>query len=47
VEPGDHSGLLAAAEALSGRRAAAPWRSWSDVAGETWAVYEAASSARE
>jgi glycosyltransferase involved in cell wall biosynthesis len=42
VEPGDIEGLLAAAEALSGSPVDAPLRTWTDVARETWAAYEAA-----
>jgi glycosyltransferase involved in cell wall biosynthesis len=44
VEPGDHTALLAAAQALAGRRASPPRRTWGDVAGETWSVYESAAS---
>lgn len=44
VEPGDVSGLLAAAERLSGASAEPPARDWSDVAHETWEVYERALS---
>jgi glycosyltransferase involved in cell wall biosynthesis len=42
VEPGDHAGLLAAAERLAGESAAPPERTWQDVARETWAVYREA-----
>ena len=44
VEPGDLDALLDAAEALAGSRAEPPARSWSDVARETWEVYEEALS---
>lgn len=44
VEPGDVDGLLAAAARLAGTTAAAPPRTWADVARETWAVYEAAAA---
>ena len=43
VEPGDLQGLLAAAEALAGTRAAAFGRTWAEVAEETWRVYERAA----
>lgn len=42
VEPGDVPGLLAAAERLTGVKAAAPPRTWEDVARDTWGTYEAA-----
>jgi glycosyltransferase involved in cell wall biosynthesis len=44
VEPGNHTGLLEAAESLRGQRASAPSRTWSDVASDTWAVYESAAN---
>jgi glycosyltransferase involved in cell wall biosynthesis len=43
VEPGDLDALLDAAASLTGTRAAAPPRSWADVARETWAVLEQAA----
>lgn len=43
VEPGDVDALIEAAELLTGTRAAAPARTWAEVAGETWATYAAAS----
>jgi alpha-1,3-rhamnosyl/mannosyltransferase len=43
VAAGDIDGLLAAAEALAGTRAHPPQRTWTDVAEETWAVYERAA----
>jgi glycosyltransferase involved in cell wall biosynthesis len=43
VEPGDLDALLDAAASLTGTRAAAPQRSWADVARETWAVLEQAA----
>jgi glycosyltransferase involved in cell wall biosynthesis len=43
VQPGDYIGLLDAAADFAGRRASAPSRSWSDVAAETWTVYERAA----
>jgi glycosyltransferase involved in cell wall biosynthesis len=43
VDRGDHAALLTAAAAFGGRRASAPTRTWSDVADETWAVYELAA----
>jgi glycosyltransferase involved in cell wall biosynthesis len=43
VEPGNHRALLDDAAALRGRRATAPPRSWTDVADETSAVYDAAA----
>ena len=44
VEPGDMPGLLEAAEAFTGKRATRPARTWTEVAAETWAAYEAARS---
>jgi glycosyltransferase involved in cell wall biosynthesis len=44
VAPGDFAGLLDAAESLTGRRAVPPHRTWSEVAAETWSVYESAAS---
>jgi glycosyltransferase involved in cell wall biosynthesis len=44
VEPGDFDALLAAADRLTGATVRAPARSWSDVAAETWAVYEDATT---
>jgi glycosyltransferase involved in cell wall biosynthesis len=44
VEPGNHTALLEAADSLAGHRATAPSRTWSDVATDTWAVYESAAS---
>lgn len=41
AEPGDTAALLAAAESLAGAAVAAPARTWSDVAADTWRVYEA------
>jgi glycosyltransferase involved in cell wall biosynthesis len=46
VQPGDHPGLLQAGEAFAGQRATPPTRSWSDVARQTWAVYEAVTGTR-
>jgi alpha-1,3-rhamnosyl/mannosyltransferase len=46
VEPGDIRALLAAAERLREADAAPPPRTWTDVARETWAVYEAAFASR-
>jgi glycosyltransferase involved in cell wall biosynthesis len=43
VEPGDVRALLAAAETLAGAPVQRPARTWSDVATETWAVYEEAA----
>jgi glycosyltransferase involved in cell wall biosynthesis len=40
VEPGDPQALLDAAERLAGTPAAPLKRTWTDVARETWAVYE-------
>ena len=45
VPVGDHVALLAAAADLAGTRAEPPSRTWSDVARETVAVYEAAGRA--
>ena len=45
VEPGDTRALLAAAEGLAGAPVQRPDRSWSDVAADTWAVYEEAARA--
>ena len=45
VEPGDTRGLLEAATALAGSPVQAPPRTWTDVARETWAVYEEALAA--
>jgi glycosyltransferase involved in cell wall biosynthesis len=45
VEPGDARALLAAAEGLAGGPVERPARTWSDVADETWAVYEQAARA--
>jgi glycosyltransferase involved in cell wall biosynthesis len=42
AEPGDADALLSAAESIGGTRVDPPRRSWSDVAAETWAAYEAA-----
>jgi glycosyltransferase involved in cell wall biosynthesis len=42
VNRGDHAALLTAAEAFGGHGASAPRRTWTDVADETWAVYELA-----
>jgi glycosyltransferase involved in cell wall biosynthesis len=42
IEPGDVDALLAAAEGIAGTRVDPPRRTWSDVAAETWSVYEAA-----
>jgi glycosyltransferase involved in cell wall biosynthesis len=42
VDRGDHAALLKAAEAFAAHRAAAPTRTWAEVADETWAVYELA-----
>jgi glycosyltransferase involved in cell wall biosynthesis len=42
VEPRNYGALLGAAEALAGRRASAPTRTWTEVAEETWNVYESA-----
>jgi glycosyltransferase involved in cell wall biosynthesis len=39
VDPGDHRALLVAADAMAGRRATTPGRTWTDVAEETWAAY--------
>jgi glycosyltransferase involved in cell wall biosynthesis len=44
VEPGNVRALLDAAESLADRRAAPPTRTWSDVAAETWSIYERALS---
>jgi glycosyltransferase involved in cell wall biosynthesis len=44
VEPGNVPALLEAAESLAGVRASRPARTWSDVAIETWSVYESALS---
>lgn len=43
VEPGDAAALLDAAGALAGTRVDPPSRGWTDVARETWAVYEDAA----
>jgi glycosyltransferase involved in cell wall biosynthesis len=43
VAPGDLDALLAAAEGLAGREAAAGSRTWVDVARETLTVYERAA----
>jgi glycosyltransferase involved in cell wall biosynthesis len=43
VDVGDQAALLAAAEGFAGHRASAPARTWSEVADETWAVYESAA----
>jgi glycosyltransferase involved in cell wall biosynthesis len=45
VEPGDTRALLAAAEGLAGAPVQRPSRTWSDVAADTWAVYEEAARA--
>jgi glycosyltransferase involved in cell wall biosynthesis len=44
VTPGDYDALLEAAESLAGHHASTPTRTWTDVAAETWAVYESAAS---
>lgn len=44
VAPGDLPGLLEAAESFAGARALTPTRTWSEVAFDTWGVYEAARS---
>ena len=44
VEPGDVRGLLSAAGELGGAPVEPPARSWSDVARETWTVYEQAAA---
>jgi len=44
VDQGNIDALLDAAEAFAGKRATAPSRTWADVAGDTWSVYESASS---
>jgi glycosyltransferase involved in cell wall biosynthesis len=44
VTPGDHEAILTTAAGLAGHRASTPARTWSEVAAETWAVYESAAS---
>jgi hypothetical protein len=44
VTPGDLDALIAAADELAGSPAAAPGRTWADVARETVAVYERAAA---
>ena len=44
VEPGDARALLAAAQELAGGPVEPPARTWSDVARDTWAVYEEAAA---
>ena len=44
VEPGNFDALLEAAGSLAGRRATPPTRTWSEVAADTWSVYERALS---
>src|SRR4051794_1806628 len=45
VEGGDYGALLEAAESSNAPRPTRPTRTWSDVAAETWATYEAAQAA--